>query len=312
MDTAFTELIGCKVPIQLAGMGGMWTPELTAAVAAAGGLGMAGAAVSPVAELTRRLQETRALMHSGDKFGVNFLMPFVTVEAVEAVTSIVDVVEFFYDDPDPGLVETVHQAGVLAGWQIGSLDEALAAEDVGCDYIVSQGVEAGGHVRGTVATLELLGAVRARVQIPIVAAGGVSDRCGLTNVLAAGGDGVRVGTRFVACNESAAHPDYIAALLAATDDDTVLTEAYSVGWPNAPHRVLKQSLAAAQAEEQATVGQMTLGGTQLDIPRFNVMPPDRTATGNVAAMCMYAGQSVGGVVKQESAASIVADILGGG
>ncbi len=286
METDFTRLMGCRLPVQLAGMGGMATPALVAAVANAGGLGMAGAAAMPTAQLEQQLDETLAFCSPGVKIGVNFLMPFVTQEPVEMAVAKVDVVEFFYDQPDAQLVACAHQASALVGWQVGSAAEADAAVAAGCDYIIAQGVEAGGHVRGTQPLMDLLASITARLKIPILGAGGVSDGEGLARVLAAGGHGIRVGTRFVAAMESAAHPEYVAALLQADETSTELTEAYGVGWPEAPHRVLRSCLEAAAADERANVGLMTLGNTTVEIPKFNVMPPDKTATGNVAAMCM--------------------------
>ena len=308
METEFTRLIGCRVPVQLAGMGGMWTPELTAAVANAGGLGMMGAAVSPPTVLSEGMAQVRNLLNEDAKVGVNFLMPFVTEEAVELAAQSLDVVEFFYDQPDADLIKRVHQHEKLAGWQIGSVEEALAAQDTGCDYVVAQGVEAGGHVRGTVPLIELLDALVPKIRLPIVAAGGVSDGAGLARVIACGGHGVRVGTRFVTAQESAAHPQYVDALLKASEADTVLTEAYSVGWPNAPHRVLKSCVEQAERSSEP-VGQMQIMGQTQDIPRFNVLPPDRSASGNVPAMCMYAGESVGNVHHRQAAAEIVDSIV---
>src|SRR5205085_7101260 len=111
------------------------------------------------------------------------------------------------------------------------------AVDAGCDLVIAQGTEAGGHVRGTIGLLPLLDAVLERVAVPIVAAGGIATPGAVAAAMAAGAAGVRIGTAFVATVESGAHPDYIAALLRADGGDTVLTEAFGVGWPNAPHRV---------------------------------------------------------------------------
>src|SRR5438309_7413732 len=169
LTTKFTELVGCTFPLQQAGMGGVTTPQLAAAVANAGGLGMLGV---PMAEMVADLLDATNGQTSGP-IGVNFLMPFVDHAAVAAAAEKARLVEFFYAQPDPALVKLAHDGGALACWQVGSADEARAAVDAGCDLIVAQGVEAGGHVRGTVALLPLLDGVLDVVDVPVVAAGGI-------------------------------------------------------------------------------------------------------------------------------------------
>lgn len=84
------------------------------------------------------------------------MKPHLALELVRAAAAHADVVEFFYTDPDPVLIEIVHAEGALACWQVGSREEAIATVDAGCDFIVAQGIEAGGHVRGTLGLLTLL------------------------------------------------------------------------------------------------------------------------------------------------------------
>ena len=141
----------------------------------------------------------------------------------------------------------IHRHGALVACQVGSRDEAIAAVEAGCDIIVAQCVEAGGHVRGTIGILALLDEVLDAINVPVLAAGGIGSGRAIAAVLAAGADGVRVGTRFVAAEESGVHPTYARAVVDATARDSVYTEAFSVGWPNAPHRVLRSSLEAAEA-----------------------------------------------------------------
>lgn len=152
----------------------------------------------------------------------------------EVAASRAQVVEIFYGDPDAVLVRTVHDSGALASWQVSSAAEAWAAVEAGCDFVVAQGTEAGGHVRGRLGLLALLPEVLGAVEVPVLAAGGVGTARGVAAALAAGADGVRVGTRFVAATESGAHPEYVAALLEASSEDTVLTETFWVQWSGAP------------------------------------------------------------------------------
>jgi NAD(P)H-dependent flavin oxidoreductase YrpB (nitropropane dioxygenase family) len=212
LATRFTELFGCRHPVQRAGRGGVDSPDLALAVSAAGGLGMLSGTVGDDA-----LRAQLDVVPAHATIGVNFLVPFLDRAAVETAASRSPFVEFFRDAPSAELVELVHAGGGRAGWQIGSGDEARASRDAGCDVIVAQGVEAGGHVRGTTGLLPLLDEVRGIVDVPIVAAA-----------------------------ESIAHPGYVQALVDACADDTVLTTAFGAGWPDAPHRVLRSCVAAGE------------------------------------------------------------------
>jgi NAD(P)H-dependent flavin oxidoreductase YrpB (nitropropane dioxygenase family) len=309
LTTRFTRLVGCSVPLQQAGMGGVATPDLAAAVAEAGGLGMIGA-VRMTAPALREALDQIARRTRGT-FGVNFLMPFLDRACVEVASRKARVVEFFYGDPDSSLVEVVHAGGALACWQVGSVEEARAAAAAGCDFIVVQGVEAGGHVRGRIGLLALLPEVIEAVSVPVVAAGGIGTAQAMAAALAAGADGVRMGTRFVAAQESAAHPLYKDALIRAAAGDTVLTEAFSATWPNAPHRVLRSCVEAARAFEGEIVGELDLGGQKLPLLRFASPCPTRTTTGTIEAMALYAGETVGVVREVQPAAVIVRELADG-
>jgi NAD(P)H-dependent flavin oxidoreductase YrpB (nitropropane dioxygenase family) len=191
---------------------------------------------------------------------------------------------------------------------VGSKQEALDAVAAGCDLIVAQGREAGGHVRGTLGMLTLLSQVLEDVEIPVLAAGGIGTARAMAAALAAGAAGVRVGTRFVAAQESAAHPAYIEALIAATADETVVTEAFSAAWPHAPHRVLRSSIEAATTNQTEPVGYADDGWA---IPRLHQTPPQRGTTGQIEAMALYAGESVDGVRSVQPAAHIVRELVEG-
>jgi NAD(P)H-dependent flavin oxidoreductase YrpB (nitropropane dioxygenase family) len=307
IETAFTRLLGVRAPIQLAAMPGITTPELVAAVSEAGGLGMLGAALLPAAALENALDRiadgTRA------PHGVNFLMPFLDLECLDVAARRARAVEFFYADPDARLVERARASGALVGWQVGSPTEAVAAVRAGCDYVVAQGTEAGGHVRGATSLLPLLSQVLDAVQVPVVAAGGIASARSLAAVLACGAGAARLGTRFVVSAESGAHAAYVKALLAAEASDTCLTETFSVLWPNAPHRVLRSSIAAAQALTQDVIGELRESGRVLPIPRLSAIPPTSETSGHIEAMALYAGESVGEVSAVLPAAAIVAALV---
>jgi nitronate monooxygenase len=298
----FTGLVGCRLPLQLASLGGpVGTPQLAAAVSEAGGLGMIPNPGSG-ADVEQLLGAARAL--TDGPLGVGFLVPFVSQEAVDAAARAADVVEFFYGDPDPALIGSARTGGSVAGWQVGSAAEARAAAEGGCDYVVAQGIEAGGHVRGTKRLDALLAETLEAVEIPVVAAGGVGDAERVAELIAAGAAAVRIGTRFVAAEEADAHPTYVDMLLAASAEDTVLCEAFATGWPNAPHRVLRAAVERAEQLNSEVVGVLA----DREIPPFAPLPPTRHVRGEIAAMALYAGESVGAVRRVQPAAQIVAEL----
>jgi len=307
IETRFTQLLEASAPIQLAAMPGVSTPSLVSAVAAAGGVGMLPAPLMSAEALASSLDELRE--RTSGAFGVNFLIPFLDLECVTVAARKSRLVEFFYGDPDPQLVEHVHSLGARVSWQVGSLAEAIAAERAGCDLVVAQGTEAGGHVRGQTSLLPLLSEILGAVQVPVVAAGGIATARDLAAVLASGASGARIGTRFVAAAESGAHPSYVKALIDASAPDTCLTEAFSVMWPNAPHRVLRSSIAAAEELPEGVIGEIRLGGKAVPVQRFSVICPTTETVGNIEAMALYAGESVTNVRRVQPAQSIVSELI---
>jgi NAD(P)H-dependent flavin oxidoreductase YrpB (nitropropane dioxygenase family) len=195
---------------------------------------------------------------------------------------------------------------------VGSRDEAIAAEDAGCDFIVAQGTEAGGHVRGHVGLLALLSQVLESVKVPVLAAGGIGTGRSMAAALAAGAEGVRVGTRFVASIEADAHPDYVNALIAAGPEDSLYTDVFSYGWPDAPHRVLRACVDAAWAFEGEIVGQRYWPDEDEWQPlhRFAPVSIGKEVTGAIEAMSQWAGESVGGIKSVQPAAEIIAELSG--
>jgi NAD(P)H-dependent flavin oxidoreductase YrpB (nitropropane dioxygenase family) len=187
MASAFTKLVGCELPVQLASMTAVGTTELASAVVAVGGLGMVPSWMQPAAGAC----------------GIGYLVPSApSPEEVRETARDVRVVEFFYGDPRADFVAAVHGVGAVAGWQVGSAAEGIQVADVGCDYVVAQGIEAGGHVRGNQVLDEVLGQVLAAVRIPVLAAGGITTAERVAELIGTGAAGVRVGTRFLATPES--------------------------------------------------------------------------------------------------------------
>jgi nitronate monooxygenase len=208
----------------------------------------------------------------------------------------------------PQLVARARASGARVLVQVGSVDAARAAADAGADALIVQGVEAGGHVQSVVGLLPLLAEVRRAVSLPVLAAGGIGDPASARAALAAGAETVVMGTRFVASDESDAHPLYKTRLLEAEARDTVLTGLFNVGWEECPHRVLRNSTyerwaAAGNPPNGARPGEgeEVAGG----MPRYASNPPLAGIEGDVEAMAMYAGQSVGAIAALEPAAAIV-------
>jgi NAD(P)H-dependent flavin oxidoreductase YrpB (nitropropane dioxygenase family) len=220
------ERLGVELPVVQAGMGGgLSRHELAAATSEAGGLGTI--AVSGAAAIRRELAAARAL--TARPLAVNLLLPFARRDWFEAAGA-ADVVVTFWGRPrrrSPGV--WLHQCGSVA--------EARQAQAAGADGVIVQGVEAGGHVRGTTPALQLLEEVSAALPkgYPLLLAGGIAERSDVVAALEAGAQAAVAGTRFLLSEESRAHALYKERLLAARE--TLLTELFGAGWP-APHRVV--------------------------------------------------------------------------
>lgn len=310
LSTRLTTLLGCSMPLQQAPMGGVTSAALASAVAEAGGIGMLPMQLMPAAVVASTLDDTK---HVSGVLGVTFLMPFFDEAAFEEAIRRVRLVDFFYAEPDAALVRRVHDAGALASWQVGSVEEARAAEAAGCDFITVQGTEAGGRIRGQTGLLPLLARVLNAVSIPVVAAGGIGNPRAAAAAFAAGADGVRLGTRFLGSEEANVHPGYLDALIRARAEDTVVTDAFSVMWPRGPesHRVLRSAVEAADAFEEQVVGEIQMGGQTITLDRYSIACPNKQTTGQIEAMALYAGQSVDDVERLQPAAEIAREIVEG-
>jgi enoyl-[acyl-carrier protein] reductase II len=228
MRTRLTDLLGIDHPVMLAGMGGVSYAPLVAAVSEAGGFGCLGASTMSPERMVAEMREVRG--RTGRPFGVDLLtaMPGGLEAQVEMVIDEGAKVFVAGLGVPAAVIDLCHRAGLLVVNMCGKVDHARRAVDAGCDLVVAQGTEAGGHT-GTVATMPLVPQVVDAVgdQVPVVAAGGIFDGRGLAAALALGADGVWVGTRFIATPEARAVPGYKEALVAAREDATVVSRAYS-------------------------------------------------------------------------------------
>jgi nitronate monooxygenase len=312
MRTSFTDLIGCRLPIQQAGFDSLNT-ELAAAVSKVGGLGMIGAPLVTADALAAGFDKIRET--TGAPVAVNFASPFFELPrdraALDTAIERGVMVEFFYGDPDGEIIQRIHDGGSLASWQVGSRAEALQAVELGCDMVVVQGTEAGGHVRGRSGLILLLSEVVDRVEVPVIAAGGISTPRALAAVLAAGAAGARLGTSLAASQEADFHIEMKQAMVGASGEDTVYGETFSAMWPDAPHRVLRSAIDAVEQVEEPTVGVMEFGGEEIDVPRTAGIAPHARTKGRIEAMALFAGEGVGSITAIRPAAEIVQDMVDG-
>lgn len=295
-DTAACRLLDCRLPLVLAGMGGVARHELVGAVTAAGGFGFLGMVREPVALIEREVAALRAQGHT--RFGVN-LIPAATPPALledqlaACIRLRVPVMGFFWDI-DPVIIARCQQAGMLVCWQVGSVDEAIAARRAGVDIVIAQGREAGGHVRGTRLLAELLPEVVAAVDCPVIAAGGLATGGDLLVARALGADAIMLGTALMATEEAFAHSYHKQRLLEATGADTVLTDIFHVNWPiGAPVRVLKSKVTAGAFGLGTDTARHIIGYEEgRPIYLFSTDSPLRSMTGDFASMALYAGTGV--------------------
>jgi nitronate monooxygenase len=306
-------------------VGSVTCPELAAAVSNAGGLGTLAVTWRDLDQTRAVVRETAALTDA--PFGVNLVLDDATrqrptAEHLDVVLGEgVDAVSFSFGDASP-YVERVHDAGAVVMGTVGSVAEAEAALDAGVDVLVAQGWEAGGHVQSEVATMPLVPRVvdvTATVdrEVPVVAAGGIADGRGLAATLALGGDGVWLGTRFVATQEAAAHEAYKSALVGADADDTFFSELFDGGWPGQAHRVLRNPtvedwLDAGRPSPGARPGEGETVATYPSgerVARYDDDPPLPGASGDVEAMALYAGQSAGLTDDECSAGAVVGTLV---
>jgi nitronate monooxygenase len=320
LHTPLCDLLHIALPIVQAPMGRLTTPALAAAVSNAGGLGMLGLANRDKEDVRQATEATRRL--TDRPFGVNFLVRRqVDIAVLDAQLDIclhagVPVVSFFWDDPAP-YIARVHAAGALVMYTVPSAAQARRAVDAGVDIIVAQGWEAGGHVQGEVAPLPLVPrVVDAVTPTPVVAAGGIADGRGLAAALALGASGIWMGTRFLASAEATTHPVHLEQILQASETDTIYGGLFDIGWPEAPHRALRNStIIQWEAAGRPPSGQRpgegdVLGHTAEGRPivRYRSLTPLVGTTGTIEAMSLYAGQSVGLVTRRQAAGDIVRDV----
>jgi nitronate monooxygenase len=313
--TVLCERLGIEMPIIQAAMHQAACPALAGAVSNAGGLGMLQLGWLTPEVIRQQIHTTR--VHTARPFGAGFVLDQSQEKRVGLALELgMRIISLFWGDPAP-YVAAVHSVGGLLMHAVGSVAEARHAAEVGADIIIAQGWEAGGHVRGEVATLALVPAVVDAVfPLPVVAAGGIADGRGLAAALALGAAGAWIGTRFLMSAEAAIHPAYREALAHATAADTFISTLFDVSWPDAPHRALRNSTVMAwEAAGRPPSGSRPGEGDVIyrsptcgQVVRYETDLAPTDAVGDIEASSLLAGQAVGLVTRMQPAAEILREI----
>lgn len=315
MQGQLSDLLGIEQPIVLAPMGGVVGPRLAAAVSNAGGLGMLPLTWSD--DPAGVLRETQEL--TSRPFGGNLVLQWDQHEQLAALLDAgLRIVSFFWGDPSL-YVGPVHEAGGIVMHTVGSAEEARRVVEAGVDIVVAQGFEAGGHVWGRVGTIALVPAVvDAVAPVPVIAAGGIGDARGVAAVLALGAQAAWIGTRFLLAEEAPIHELYRRRLIAANEADTeCFADLFDGGWPNAPHRALRNSTVEAwEAAGRPPSGVRPGEGEEIatrpngtPIARYSVSAPSVGTEGDIEGLSLWAGQGVALATSVKPAAEIVRELV---
>lgn len=306
MKTRLTEMLNIELPVMLAGMGGVSYSDLVAAVSDAGGIGTFGAAPMSTELLVSEMARVRTL--TDKPFGVDLLT--ASPDSIERnLKAIIEGGASIYVaglGVPREIIDELHRHNILVGSMCGKVRHATAAVASGCDFVVAQGTEAGGHT-GTVATMALVPQVVDAVEgkVPVVAAGGIFDGRGLVAALALGADGVWIGTKFIATHEAHTGRGYKEKMLQMAEDDTVISKAYTGKTCRVARTEWTQYFDEHPDELQGFPGQ-AIATIQAGIHHLGVGPEVELDT-NRAFMAI--GQAVGAIDEIKPARQVVEEIM---
>jgi nitronate monooxygenase len=302
LRTPLCDVLGCEVPVLLAGMGGVARSELAAAVAEAGGFAMLGMVRESPDLIAAEIAAFRAATNR--PFAIN-VIPAATDPALLdrqiALSLDLGVSAFtFFWDVMPEVVGRVKRSGARVLHQVGTVAAAIEAEQAGADVIITQGIEAGGHVHGRMGAFALAESVLDRVQVPVVVSGGICSGRGIAAALAMGAQGVQCGTAFLATTEAWAHDYHKSRVVEAEGADTVLTDVFVLNWPKGSAvRVIGNSVTRALGDRLMGHDPATLPREPIaedlgqPLLRYSTDSPMRHTTGALEEMALYAGQGAG-------------------
>jgi len=307
LRTRLTEKLGIEHPVMLAGMGGVSYHELAAAVSEAGGFGCLGASTMSPARMVEEMAGVRGLTKR--PFGVDLLtaMPGDMKAQVQLIIEGGATVFVAGLGVPRDVVEQCHDFGLLVINMCGKVDHAKRAVEAGCDIVVAQGTEAGGHT-GQVATMPLVPQIVDAVSdaVPVVAAGGITDGRGLAAALSLGADGVWIGTRFIATPEARAVTGYKDALIATHEDGTTISRAYS----GKTMRVVRNRYTEYYDEHPDDLARFPEQlGRSMNEGAFH-LGGDQSSTGvDPERECYPAGQGTGAITELVAAADLLHGIV---
>lgn len=304
MKTRITELLNIKYPIFQGGMAWVADGDLAGAVSKAGGLGIIGGGNAPKEVVKANIDKIKSM--TDKPFGVNIMLlsPFVDDIVDLVIEEGVKVVTTGAGNPGK-YMERFHEAGITVIPVVPSVALAKRMEKLGADAIITEGMEAGGHI-GKLTTMTLVRQVVDAVTIPVIAAGGIADGRGAAAGFMLGADAVQIGTRFVVAKESNAHPNYKAKILKAKDIDTAVS-AQVVGHPV---RALKNKLVTtySQAEKDYLAGRISIN----EIEELGAGAlRNAVVDGDVINGSVMAGQIAGLIKSEETCQEILKDIYSG-
>lgn len=310
MRATLAEVLGIRVSLLQSGMGGVAGPDLACAVSEAGAGGCAGGYKLVDGALSAML--ARLVAGTGRPVGVNLIPEVVGPdELARQVEQVLDqtppqVYLSLFGMPDDAVLERITAAGRRLVVQIGTVQDGVRAAERGA-IVVAQGVEAGGHLLGTPNRDDLVAELRALLPAAcLVAAGGIGSPEQAARAIAAGADGVLLGTAFVVARESMAHPYFKTAVRTSGESDTVITDVYEIGWPGRRHRVLATDVTRDPDRPKNFIGRTVVEGKPYVVPRFSAAAPTVSTSGRIEEMAMYCGLSCGAVSQELPAADIVA------
>jgi nitronate monooxygenase len=314
-ETTLTKALDLRVPVLAGPLGRGTNAEFLAAMANSGSFGFTALVHMPEETVSDELAKiSRA---TNGRFGANLsLVVDQRKRLAAALDAGVRVFSLWQGDIEP-YVRIIKDAGGLVFWTLGSPEDAARAKDIGVDFIVSQGREAGGHFVGIAPTMSLLPSiVDAAKGVPVVAAGGIAEGRGLVAAMALGACGVWMGTRFVASKESANHRGYKERVVAARATDLVETELFDPVGQECPHWVIRNSTFSKWEDAgRPPTGQRPGEGEVISrypngkpLHRYDVAAPWDAMEGDWEASPLYAGATVGLVHDVKSVAEIVGEI----